>query len=152
MIYVEAPEIVDKEALPSVFLAGGISNCENWQAQMVEALKHLNIIIYNPHRKNFSMDDSKVTNQQIMWEFEHLRKATVVSFWFSKETICPIVLYELGNFNMTSKPIVIGIDPEYSRKLDVEIQTRLARPEVPIVYESCERKPRPLWAGMNRAL
>ena len=35
---------------------------------------------------------------------------------------------------MTSKPIFIGVDPKYQRRQDVEIQTKLARPEIEIVY------------------
>jgi len=31
---------------------------------------------------------------------------------------------------MTSKKLFIGVDPEYQRKQDVEIQTKLARPRV----------------------
>jgi hypothetical protein len=134
MIYIEAPEIRETEALPSVFLAGGISGCGNWQAQIAESLKDLDIIVYNPRRKKFSLENKNVNKEQIMWEYDHLRKATLISFWFCKETVCPITLFELGNFLMTKKPMVIGIDPEYSRKEDVDIQTRLARPEVPIVY------------------
>jgi hypothetical protein len=133
MIYVEAPEIIEMD-LPSVFLAGGISGCGNWQAQVAETLKDLDIIVYNPRRKKFSLEDKDVNKEQIMWEYDHLRKASLVSFWFCKETVCPITLYELGNFNMTQKPMVIGMDPEYSRKEDVDVQTRLARPEVPLVY------------------
>ena len=32
-----------------------------------------------------------------------LRDVHAISFWFPKETICPIVLYELGAWSMTNK-------------------------------------------------
>ena len=32
------------------------------------------------------------------------------------------------------KPIIVGIDPEYSRRADVEIQLQLRRPEITPVY------------------
>jgi hypothetical protein len=134
MIYVEAPEMAKTDSLPSVFLAGGITGCGDWLNQVVGSLRNLDIIVYNPRRKNFSVNDSDITEEQIRWEYEHLRKATIISFWFCKETSCPITLYELGCFNMTKKPMVIGMDPIYARRTDVEIQTGLARPEVPIVY------------------
>ena len=35
---------------------------------------------------------------------------------------------------MTTKPIVIGVHPGYKRKQDVEIQTRLVRPDIQVVY------------------
>jgi hypothetical protein len=57
----------------------------------------------------------------------------MISFWFCKESIQPIVLFELGAHLMTNKPIVIGVDPGYERKQDVEIQTALVRPEIGIV-------------------
>jgi hypothetical protein len=57
-----------------------------------------------------------------------------VSFWFPKETLCPITLYELGKQSASNKPIFVGVHPEYARRRDVEIQTQLIRPEVKIVY------------------
>lgn len=68
-------------------------------------------------------------------EFDKLRKADFISFWFPSETICPIVLYELGAHSISTKPLVIGLDPEYKRRQDVEIQTKLVRPEIEIVYD-----------------
>jgi hypothetical protein len=134
MIFVEAPNIPKVENLPSLFLAGGLTGCPDWQSKMVEMLKELDIIIYSPRRKKYPANQPEIAKEQIIWEYEQLRKATIVSFWFCKETLCPITLYELGNFNMTKKPIVVGMDPEYSRRIDIETQTKLARPEVPFVY------------------
>jgi hypothetical protein len=34
---------------------------------------------------------------------------------------------------MSQKPLFVGTHPDYQRRLDVEIQTRLARPEVWVV-------------------
>jgi len=58
----------------------------------------------------------------------------MIQFWFPQETLCPIVLYELGAWSKTNKPIFVGVHPEYKRRQDVEIQTKLARPEVKIVF------------------
>jgi len=132
MIYVEAPNTVvsDKK---SIFFAGGITGCPDWQKELLEKIKDLDLIVYNPRRKNFPIDDPSASQVQIKWEFDHLRKASMISFWFCKETMCPIVLYELGAWSMTPIPIIIGIEPGYERKQDVEIQTKLVRPDVKIV-------------------
>jgi len=119
-----------------LFLAGGITNCEDWQTEMEEHLKGmLNLVIYNPRRDNFPMDDPSAAESQIVWEYRKLQECNMLIFWFSKETLCPITLYELGKWGNSdpSKWLVIGIDPEYKRKADVEIQTALSRPDVQIV-------------------
>ncbi len=119
-----------------LFLAGGISNCPDWQAVLIDDIKAIpNLTVYNPRRKNFPIGDPNAAEQQITWEFNHLRDADVVIFWFSKGSLNPIVLYELGMWgNSNNRPMIVGIDEGYERKQDVEIQTRLSRPEVPIVY------------------
>lgn len=133
MIYVEAPKITT-ENKKSLFLAGGITGCPDWQKEVVDNISDLDIIVYNPRRKNFPIDDPTASFKQIKWEHDMLRKADIISFWFCSETMCPIVLYELGAWSMTQKPLVIGMDPEYSRRQDVEIQTKLVRPELAISY------------------
>ena len=136
MIYIESPkEYVKNGEEISLFLAGGITGCPDWQKQMVDALPWPEgLVLLNPRRANFPIGDPGAALAQITWEFEHLRLASAISFWFPKETLCPIVLYELGAWSMTSKPIFVGVEPGYKRQQDVEIQTRLARPRVEIVY------------------
>lgn len=133
MEYIESPKNYNGKG-KSLFLAGGITNCPNWQLDLVDLLKNENIIILNPRRKNFLLNDPIVNKKQIKWEHNHLRKAKAISFWFPKETLCPIVLYELGSWSMTDKPLFIGVHPEYKRREDVEIQTKLVRPDIKIVY------------------
>lgn len=131
--YIEALEEFDGKG-DAIFCAGGISNCPDWQSQMVELLKPSPWIILNPRRANFPIDNPDASKQQIAWEHKHLRLASAILFWFPQETICPIALYELGAFSMTEKPLFIGIHPNYPRRQDVEIQTGLVRPEINIVY------------------
>lgn len=133
MKYIEAPTIY-KGNKKSLFLAGGITNCPDWQADLIKLLKNENIVLFNPRWKNFPMN-SKIAKKQIKWEFDHLHKATAISFWFCKETLCPIVLYELGAWSKTDKTLFIGVHPEYKRKIDVEIQTKLIRKDIKIVYD-----------------
>lgn len=133
MKYIECPEIY-KGNERSLFLAGGITNCSNWQSELVDLLKDEDLVLLNPRRKNFPINDPNATKEQITWEYNHLAKANAVSFWFSKETLCPITLYELGKQSSGKKPVFIGVHPEYARRRDVEIQTGLIKPEIEIVY------------------
>ncbi len=133
MKYIECPQIY-KGREKSLFLAGGISNCPNWQKNLVKQLKNTDLTILNPRRKSFSVDNKDIEEEQIAWEYAHLKKASVISFWFPKETLCPITLYELGKQSVLNKPVFIGVHPKYARIKDVKIQTKLIRPEVKIVY------------------
>lgn len=131
--YIEAIEEFDGRG-NAIFLAGEISNCPDWQSQIVELLKASPWIILNPRRANFPINNPDASRQQIAWEYRHLRLASSILFWFPQETICPIALYELGAWSMTDKPLFVGVHPDYPRRQDVEIQTSLVRPEIEIVY------------------
>lgn len=133
MKYIECPEIYEGNE-KSLFLAGGISNCPVWQQDLAKLLKDTDLTILNPRRKHFPTDSPNLVEEQIIWEYNHLAKASAVSFWFPRETLCPITLYELGKQSTGMKPLFIGVHPEYARKRDVEIQTKLIRPEIKIVY------------------
>lgn len=132
MKYIEAPEEWDGHGR-AVFLAGGITDCPDWQTEMVEMMDGSDLVVLNPRRKDFPISDPDAAQAQITWEHHYLRRAGVISFWFPKETLCPIVLYELGAWSMTGKPLVVGVEPGYQREADVRIQTRLARPGLVIV-------------------
>jgi len=133
MMYIEAPNTYSGQK-PSLFLAGGITGCPDWQQQMASKLVDKDIVVFNPRRKNFPISDPRAAHKQVKWEHDYLRKAGAISFWFSPETLNPIVLYELGTWSMTNKPIFVGIHPKYQRKRDVELQMKFVRPAVKIVY------------------
>ena len=117
-----------------VFLAGGITDCPDWQQEMRELLSNEDLTLLNPRRENFPIHDPNAARAQIEWEHRMLREADRILFWFPEETLCPIVLYELGAWSMMTKPIFVGVHPNYQRRQDVEIQTSLSRPSVEIVY------------------
>jgi len=140
---VEAPEIYSNPSKPTLFLAGGITNCPDWQKELINILIQTkyqgefiqDLIIYNPRRRNFPINIPGESERQITWEYDYLKSSDIISFWFSRGSLNPIVLYELGMWgNSSVTPIVIGMDPEYERQNDVIIQTRLARPAIRIVY------------------
>jgi hypothetical protein len=128
MLYIEAPQEYTGDA-PSLFLAGGITGCPDWQTEMIAQLEELSLVILNPRRFQFPTQ-ADLAEEQIRWEHHHLRRATAISFWFPKETLCPITLYELGAWTMTDKKLFIGAHPQYQKLLDIRIQTALTRPDV----------------------
>lgn len=116
-----------------LFLAGGITGCPDWQrtaANMLHVFGSNELAVLNPRRADFPMGDRMAGVQQIEWEHAALARADMVVFWFPRETLCPITLYELGVQNSGTKRLVVGVHAKYGRKLDVQAQTRLARPEV----------------------
>jgi hypothetical protein len=131
---IEVPTIY-KGDKRSVFLAGGITGCPDWQSKLINLLRNEDIVIFNPRRKNFPIHDPTAAEEQIKWEYKYLRRANAVAFWFPKESVCPIALYELGALSMTKKPLFVGVHPDYPRRRDVEIQIKLARPDIKIVYK-----------------
>lgn len=133
MRYVEAPDEYEGTA-PSLFLAGGISGTGNWQQSVAEMLAGTDLVLLYPRRRRqFPIGDPSAAEGQIAWEFRHLRRAAARLFWFPPETLCPIALYELGAWTVVPGPLFVGTDPRYARHADVEIQTRLARPDLRVV-------------------
>lgn len=107
---------------PSVFLAGGITGCPEWQDEAAEIiLSYANVL--DPRRKPWPKEGDML--EQVQWEYEHLRKATAVLFWFPSSSICPIALLELGAM-WERKPwgISVGCEPGYPRAADIFAQAK----------------------------
>lgn len=131
--YVEAPNYVTLPAdQPSIFLGGGITGVEDWQSKACKVFEGFgDITVCNPRRKSFNMNSNADESiRQISWEHHYLDQVSQVLFWFSVETIQPIVLFELGARlrecrwrpelgPRKKQPIFIGRHPDYPRKLDV---------------------------------
>ena len=150
MNYIEAIKEWEPDRTRSVFLAGGISNCTDWQPEMTKLLQDTELTVLNPRRKYFP-DHDDAAREQIKWEFRHLKKTTATLFWFPHETLCPITLFELGNCLGKEKPLFVGCHPEYQRRRDLEIQIKLYDPYIKIVYslEDLSLKVKK-WLGMPR--
>lgn len=135
MKYIECPEWME-DYNTSVFLAGGITGCRDWQKDMVNALSVCaGLTVVNPRRSTFDTSNPNESKFQIRWEYSHLKTVMAVAFWFPPETLCPITLYELGKIcGRKREKLFIGIHPEYKRKLDIEIQMELEEPGLKIVY------------------
>lgn len=122
-------------AKADLFLAGGISNCPDWQATAETAFADLDGVIHNPRRPGVLADDEAIA--QIEWEYQALADSDTILFWFPEETLCPITLFELGVWSAKGVPMIVGTHPRYARRLDVVTQLRLARPEV-VVHDSLD--------------
>jgi len=144
MKYIEAFSRVFKSGMDhndnpatSLFLAGGISNCPDWQSDILGCLRGFDITVVNPRRVTFDIFNSKEAERQIEWEHKHLSLCDNILFWFPRETVCPITLLEYGKFLSPSngKKLFVGCHPEYSRSLDLDVQTRLERPGLTVHRE-----------------
>lgn len=116
----------------SIFIAGGISGCKEWQPEMIQRFKTVDVDLINPRRSDFDITNPRMSEEQITWEHEHLEAADAILFWFPFETMCPITLFELGKYSMSTKPIFVACHPAYQRKFDVEHQMALVRPELKV--------------------
>lgn len=127
---VTSPGDLRRRANRSIFLAGGISDCADWQLSVAEriAAEVEDCIVYNPRRIDFNMDAYEETSRlQISWEYHALRLSTVNLFWFPAETVCPITLLEYGSAleRLRTGALMCGTHPDYTRRFDVVEQTKL---------------------------
>lgn len=132
---------VEKPIYRSVFLAGGITNCKEWQKDVIEELEfEENISIFNPRQEHFDITDKNASFKQISWEFERLEQIDIFSMYFCNDNSDqPICMYELGRNilrmqnrfpNDWENKIIISIEEGYKRESDVIIQTQLCAPKL----------------------
>lgn len=113
---------------PDVFLAGGISGTEDWQAQAAEALSAQGLEVANPRRPGMLADPS-LEPEQIRWEHDHLSRARTVLFWFPGPGDHPVAMYELGYWLAQGKDLIVGCPQEYKRRVNLQTQVDLVRPD-----------------------
>lgn len=123
-----------------IFLSGGIQKCREWQKELIDMFKHLNIdtdiYLINPRRDNFPIDDLNAAEEQITWEFDMLEECDFFTMFFdNSDSDQPICFYELGRniermkqkfHKIWQNNIIITCDKNFKRVQDVVIQTRLA--------------------------
>lgn len=132
--HIECPEQYTGDK-PRLFLAGGIAGCPDWQAEAFGQIAHLPIAVLNPRRRHFPIGQPEAAEEQIVWEFGELTDADVILFWFPDSgpgIPQPIALLELGRYLALGRTVAVGADPNFVRRADVVIQTRLARPELTV--------------------
>lgn len=95
-----------------LFLAGGISNCPDWQSEVIRILENSDLHIANPRRPYGLEKTGDAAAKQI-------------------------ALLELGRKMTEDRPLVVGVDEYYERRFDVEQQLWLEREEKPL-YDLAE--------------
>lgn len=116
---------------PSVFLAGGITGCPDWQTEAIQYLPDW-VTAYNPRRPDFPINDPNAGPQQMQWEAERLTSCTAILMWFPKPdrlaVVQPISFFELGLYVAgMCRPAAVGVDDGFSRAIDVRHQLQLSR-------------------------
>lgn len=138
MLVVECPQqytTVDPHMPYSVFMAGGMAGCPDWQKEIINLLEPVPGTLLNPRQSTNSIDSSDATNyEQLTWALEHMHRAGAILFWFSCEHLCPASLFELGVWLRESKPLFIGVHPNYTRRVTIEVLIQSVRPNQKIVY------------------
>lgn len=140
MTIVTAPATYDGR-LPTVFLAGGIGGCPDWQSE-VPALLPSHVALLNPRQREFDMSDPLAATRQVRWEKAALRRADILLFWFPEPVdpgvVQPIAFLELGLYVCgTSRPAVVGASRGFRRRDDVVLQLEDTRPEI-LVHDRLE--------------
>ena len=126
------------------FLAGGITNCSEWQNEIIKGLneklkddyEECRLVLFNPRRENFPINDPNAALEQINWEFEYLEKCQIFSMFFdgTAKSDQPICFYELGRNIERMKQkfpkdwwmrIIVSVNSNFKRSNDVIIQTSL---------------------------
>lgn len=112
----------------SIFLAGSIEmgTAEQWQQKVLKDLADYNVKVFNPRRDDWDSSwEQSIRNpnfrEQVEWELDALRNASIIIFYFSPGTKSPITLLELGYHISDNKPIYICCPDGYWRKGNIEI-------------------------------
>ena len=114
-----------------IFLAGGISQCYDWQEDAADYLMlHLagyDVDILNPRRDNFNVDTSE--EEQVAWEYNAIQLSDYLLFWFPKTSVCPITLFELGQAlgyrTKFRRTVAIGMDEAYIKRENILAQLHM---------------------------
>lgn len=107
----------------SVFLAGTIDdgNSFNWQESLINRCQDLDIVFYNPRRKNWNPNAThEDLVYQIKWEQAHLDSADIIVMCLLDSSKSPISLLELGLYAQ-SKKLIVFCNPEFYRYTNVQM-------------------------------
>mgnify|MGYP000952698472 CR=1 FL=1 len=67
----------------TIFLAGGITGCPEWQTQFINHFNSTatrNTILIDPRRKDFDVKNDEMESEQIEWEHRHILLADLKIF------------------------------------------------------------------------
>jgi hypothetical protein len=96
-----------------------------WQTHMATFLRHLPITVCNPRRGNWDPNitpkaKDEAFKHQVEWELAALEAASVICFFFDKNTMSPVTMLELGLWAHSGK-VVVCCDEEFWKGGNVHI-------------------------------
>lgn len=131
-MYIRSPDpLPDHFYNTSIFLGGGISNCPDWQNDIKSVINIDKFDVVNPRRVGDLAFDTNDAKAQIEYEFQALGMVDYILFWFPKETLCPITLFETGKSlvraSLGEVRLIIGWEEDYKRAFDLDVQIGLEK-------------------------
>lgn len=140
----------EKPDFLSVFLAGGITKCKEWQDEVIRELEFDDVSIFNPRQEKFDFTDPFASYKQIEWEFDRLETMDMFSMYFCNDNSDqPICMYELGRNVVRmqnrfpadwEKRIVISVEKGYKREKDVLVQMKLISKDIFVELDATPEK------------
>ena len=119
------------------FLGGGITNCRDWQKEVIEELYNLekqfdltDLVVFNPRRQYFDVNKIKAEDQ-IKWQYSSIMSSDLFSMFFCGDTDSPqpICFFEYGKELVKRKnkvnTLIVTAEKTFKRIEDVIIQTKL---------------------------
>ncbi len=116
--------ILDEDARPSVFLAGGMGKL--WRKQLIEVLGDADIIVVDPSVDDWEKTIGTESNEnlayvnQVNWEQSALYLSDISVFHFDEKSLAPISLFELGT-RIEHDNVVIHLEDGYEKSEYVKI-------------------------------
>ncbi len=130
MLEVQAPKPLKKlKDSKAIFLGGSIDmgKAIDWQKQIRESFKDVNVTFYNPRRDDFdpTLEQSKDNppfREQVEWELDALDKSDIIVFFFDPKGKAPVTMMELGIYSQNpDKKVVVCCEQGFWRKGNVDI-------------------------------
>ncbi|KAJ5753598.1 uncharacterized protein N7511_007751 [Penicillium nucicola] len=123
-----APSSEAPRGLKSIFLAGAISEVDNydWRELLSTALSDLSVTLYNPYRPDWDSSwgediDFDPYREQVEWELEKQEKADIVVVYFHPASQAPISLLELGLCARVPGKAIVFCPDGYWKRGNVQI-------------------------------
>ena len=122
---------------PTVFLAGGMSWCEDWQAQMARDLRAEAGVLLSPRINKPPYPDREM---QAWWEIRGRRQCGATVFYFpdTPKSVQPVTWYEMGANCQSGKPTAVYVDAGHRRRLDIEERIAVNQPAAYIANSLAE--------------
>lgn len=106
--------------------------CGDWQGWVAKSLNKYDIIVANPRIDYWDSLDDDGLFRQTQWEHNAMELSDMIAFWFCRDDVQPLSLFELGRWSYTEKRIVVGASPMYPMLRELKSQMAVVRPEMKI--------------------